>query len=108
CSAAHHALAGRCDASHESEARSRMIADKTLSLCTCNGTMPLDRDELAPAGVDVPHMHKAMCQHDLARFKADARGDMLVACTQERRLLGEIDEESSTRLTSRICTMHTD
>lgn len=71
-----------------------MIADKTLALCTCNGTMPLDREALARAGVDVPHVHTAMCQRDFARFKADARGDMLVACTQERRLLGEIAEES--------------
>jgi len=79
-----------------------MIADKTLSLCTCNGTMPLDREALAQAGVDVPHLHKAMCQHDLARFKADARGDMLVACTQERRLLGEIAEESGNVATIRF------
>ena len=78
-----------------------MIADKTLALCTCNGTMPLDRDALARAGVDVPHVHTAMCQRDLARFKADARGDMLVACTQERRLLGEIAEESGT-----VSTIH--
>ena len=79
-----------------------MIADKTLALCTCNGTMPLDREAHAQAGVDVPHMHKAMCQHDLARFKADARGDMLVACTQERRLLGEIAEESGNVATIRF------
>ena len=79
-----------------------MIDDKTLALCTCNGTMPLDRDALAKAGVTVPHVHTAMCQRDLARFKADARGDMLVACTQERRLLGEIAEESGNVATIRF------
>jgi ferredoxin len=66
------------------------LADKTVALCTCNGTMPLDRAALSRAtGVDLPPAHTAMCQKDLARFKADARGDMVVACTQERRLLGE-------------------
>jgi len=35
-----------------------------------------------------------MCQRELGRFKDAAGGDMLVACTQEQRLLGEIAEEA--------------
>jgi len=66
------------------------LGDKTLALCTCNGTMPLDRAALSRAtGIDVPAPHTAMCQKDLARYTAGASGDMIVACTQERRLLAE-------------------
>ena len=68
------------------------IADKTVSVCTCNGTMPLDAAALARAtGIDVPQLHTAMCQQGLGRFKETVGGDMIVACTQERRLLGEVD-----------------
>ena len=71
------------------------LADKTLAVCTCNGTMPLDRDALARAsGVAVPPLATAMCQKDLARFKTNAGGDMVVACTQEARLLGQVAEEA--------------
>ena len=39
------------------------LADKTVALCTCNGTMPLDRAALSRAtGVDLPPAHTAMCQ----------------------------------------------
>ena len=73
------------------------IADKTVSVCTCNGTMPLDAAALARAtGIDVPQLHTAMCQQGLGRFKETVGGDMIVACTQERRLLGEVAEEAGT------------
>jgi heterodisulfide reductase subunit A-like polyferredoxin len=71
--------------------------DKKLALCSCNGTMPLDRDAIArSAGMPVEHVHTAMCQKDLERFKADAGGDMIVACTQEERLLGQVADERGT------------
>jgi ferredoxin len=71
------------------------LADKTISLCTCNGTMPLDREALSRAtGVAMPALHTAMCQKDIERFKAGAKGDVIVACTQEQRLLGEVAEEA--------------
>jgi ferredoxin len=57
--------------------------------------MPLDADAIARAtgGVAQP-LHTAMCQLELGRFKNAAGGDMVVACTQEQRLLGEIAGES--------------
>ena len=71
------------------------IADKNVSLCTCNGTMPLDAAAIARAtGAPPPPLHSAMCQRELARFKDAARGDMIVACTQEQRLLGDTAEEA--------------
>lgn len=71
------------------------VADRNVFLCTCNGTMPLDADAIAAAtGAPKRALHEAMCQHGLARFRNEAGGDMLVACTQERRLLGEVADES--------------
>ena len=71
------------------------IGDKKLFLCTCNGTMPLDGEALARAAGAAPvPLHTAMCQKELARFRDAAQGDMLVACTQEQRLLAGIAEEA--------------
>jgi ferredoxin len=71
------------------------VKDKTVLVCDCNGTMPLDGAALARAlGVASPlHVHSAMCQRELAQFSESARGDVVVACTQEQRLLGEVAEE---------------
>src|SRR5260221_1678400 len=69
--------------------------DKKLFLCSCNGAMPLDGDALARAlalGGD-PGVHTALCQRELDQFAANARGDVVVACTQEQRLLSEVAEE---------------
>jgi ferredoxin len=72
------------------------VAEKTVFLCTCNGTMPLDAGAIArAAGVVAPQLHTAMCQRELARFKDAAAGDMIVACTQEQRLLGEVADEAA-------------
>ena len=71
------------------------IAEKNVFLCSCNGTMPLDAEAIArAAGIAAPPVHTAMCQRELGRFKGASRGDMLVACTQEQRLLGEIADEA--------------
>lgn len=71
------------------------LADKNVFLCSCNGTMPIDTERIArAAGVTPRPAHTAMCQRELGRFKAAAGGDMIVACTQEQRLLGEIAEEA--------------
>lgn len=73
------------------------IADKPLLLCNCNHTMPLDGAVLARAlGRAAPaRVHSMMCQRELALFKDAAQGDVVVACTQEQRLLGEVAEEGA-------------
>ena len=78
-------------------------ADRNVLLCSCNGTMPLDADAIARAtDGTVRTVHTAMCQRELGRFKDAATGDMVVACTQEQRLLGEIAEEAGRARTIRF------
>jgi ferredoxin len=72
------------------------VTDKTVLLCTCNDTMPIDRDALArTTGAQTTAVHTAMCQKDLALFRANAAGDVVIGCTQEQRLLGEVVEASA-------------
>lgn len=61
------------------------VRDKSLHLCNCNGTLPLDAAALArvlelagPIGV-----HTQLCQKELAAFAEDPGRDALIACTQE-------------------------
>ncbi|MFO1323306.1 MAG: 4Fe-4S binding protein [Burkholderiales bacterium] len=57
--------------------------------------MSLDGTALARA-LDLPvapHVHAMLCQRELASFAAGAQGDLVVACTQEQRLLGDVAEE---------------
>jgi ferredoxin len=80
------------------------IADKRLMLCSCNGTMPLDGDALARAlGLaENPGVRTMLCQKELGIFAGEARGDVVVACTQEQRLLGDIAEEAGRAQTIRF------
>ena len=72
------------------------VADKTLFLCNCNRTMPLDGAAIGRA-LELPQppdVHTLLCQRELATFSDGASGDVLVACTQEQRLLGDVAEEA--------------
>ncbi len=68
---------------------------RRLFVCDCNGTMPLDGPALgrALALPTPPVVHTLLCQRELAQFAEGARGDLIVACTQEQRLLGDVAEE---------------
>jgi len=71
-------------------------SDKTLHLCTCNGTMPLDAAALAHAlelSGPLP-LHTQLCQKELAALTGDVDRDALVACTQERTLFDEAASEA--------------
>ena len=67
------------------------LRDKELHLCNCNGTLPLDAEALARvlelAG-PLP-VHTQLCQKELAAFAEKSRGDVVVACTQESRRIGD-------------------
>ena len=80
------------------------IKDKTLHLCSCNATMPLDVDALARAlelsGTPTPKT--MLCQKELAAFADRSSGDVVVACTQEARLFGDIAEEGGRTQTIRF------
>jgi ferredoxin len=80
------------------------IADKNLHLCSCNGTMPLDAKALAKALelAATPGVKTMLCQKELAAFAGNAAGDVVVACTQEARLFGDVAEEGGRAQTIRF------
>jgi len=80
------------------------VRDKTLHLCNCNRTMPLDEQALARAlqmAGPLP-VHTQLCQKELAAFADHAQGDVIVACTQEQRLFGDIADEAGKTQTIRF------
>ena len=80
------------------------LADKKLHLCSCNGTMPLDAAAIARAlALDsAPPIRTVLCQKELAAFADNAAGDVVVACTQEARLFGDVAEETGRTQTIRF------
>src|SRR2546426_6602180 len=71
------------------------IKDKTLKLCSCNKTIPLDAAALGSvlkSGSPIT-VHTELCRKEAGQFQA-ALGDesLLVGCTQEALLFGELDE----------------
>jgi ferredoxin len=80
------------------------LADKTLHLCSCNTTMPLDAEALARALElsGAPAINARLCQKELAAFADRAAGDVVVACTQEARLFGDVAEEGGRTQTIRF------
>ena len=80
---------------------------KTL-ICDCNHTMPLDAAALktalqqtAPASSDgLEHLHTLLCRREAGAFQRAAKAtgesgeELLVACTQERRLFLELNEQT--------------
>jgi ferredoxin len=69
------------------------IQHKTLKLCNCNGTIPLDAKALAAAlksGAPLT-VHSELCRKEAARFQgALGEAEILVACTQEAPLFSEL------------------
>ena len=80
------------------------LADKRLHLCSCNGTMPVNAAALARA-LDLagtPEVRTMLCQKEIAAFAGDAAGDVVVACTQEAQLFGDVAEEGGKTQTIRF------
>jgi ferredoxin len=69
------------------------IQDKTLKLCSCNNTMAVDAGALAKAlklGAPVA-LHTELCRKEVAKFQGSlGDAEVLVACTQEAALFGEV------------------
>jgi ferredoxin len=79
-------------------------SSKTIHLCSCNRTMPLDAEALARA-LDLPAplpVHSMLCQKELAAFADDPAPDAIVACTQEARLFGDVAEAGGKTQTIRF------
>jgi len=83
------------------------IAGRDLFLCSCNGTQPLDAAAIGRA-LDLPAVPKVrtmLCQKELPVFAEGARGDVLVACTQEARLFEEVAQEGARTQTIRFVNL---
>lgn len=68
----------------------------TTLICDCNQTMPLDARFLGASLNETLTLHSSLCRREAAEFlKAAASGDaLLLACTQECRLFGELAEQA--------------
>ncbi len=74
------------------------INGKTVLVCDCEGTMPLDAKALAKAlGVAGLELNTQLCRAQLGNFQRAVIGDapVLVACTQEAPLFEETREDSN-------------
>lgn len=67
----------------------------TTLICDCNQTMPLDPRALSASLNEPLTLHSSLCRREAAEFlKAAGTGEELVlACTQESRLFGELAEQ---------------
>ncbi len=74
------------------------IKGKNVLVCDCEGTMPLDAGALGKAcGTDAPTIHTQLCRSQLGEFQRAILGDqpVVVACTQEAPLFGEVQQDSN-------------
>lgn len=79
------------------------LQDKTIRLCSCNGTLTLDAKALAAAlkqGTPL-RVHTELCRKEAGLFEAALHEpEVLVACTQEAALFNELAQaaESKSRI----------
>jgi ferredoxin len=76
------------------------LASKTLKLCSCNGTLPIDAKRLAEAlKLDQPvTVHRELCRKEAGAFQAAlSDSDLIVACTQEAPLFSELASAAQSR-----------
>ena len=68
---------------------------RTLHVCNCNRTMPIDASALSAAlKLKSPLVvREQMCQRELAEYQGGAVGDLVVACTQESRVLEQTADD---------------
>lgn len=69
------------------------LTGKTLKLCSCNGTIPVDPGRLGETlGAGQPvKLHTELCRKEVGAFQAAlADPDLIVACTQEAPLFAEL------------------
>ena len=80
------------------------LASKTLKLCSCNGTLPIDAKRVGEALKlrEPVVVHRELCRKEAGAFQAAlADPDLIVACTQEAALFAELaaSAQSQARLT---------
>ncbi len=69
--------------------------DRTVFACSCEGTMPLDREALTRACGGTLATADQLCRRELERVRAalEAGGPLTIGCTQEAPLFTEVAEE---------------
>ena len=76
------------------------LQDKTLKLCNCNRTMPLDAKALAAAlkSKTPVTIHTELCRKEAGAFNDALRDpEVLVACTQEAPLFAELAQAAGAK-----------
>jgi len=76
------------------------LEDKTLRLCNCNRTMPLDAKALAAAlkSKTPVTVHTELCRKEVGAFHDALRDpEVLVACTQEAPLFAELAQAAGAK-----------
>src|SRR5476649_733346 len=76
------------------------LEDKTLKLCNCNRTMPLDARALAAAlkSKTPITIHTELCRKEIGAFNDALRDpEVLVACTQEAPLFAELAQAAGAK-----------
>ncbi|MDE2604829.1 MAG: 4Fe-4S binding protein [Burkholderiales bacterium] len=65
-------------------------------ICDCNKTMPLDAPALGRALGENLTLHSTLCRREAGAFQQAVRTgeDVVVACTQEKRLFGELGTQT--------------
>jgi ferredoxin len=65
-------------------------------ICDCNKTMPLDPMALGKALGENLRLHSTLCRREAGAFQQAIQGggEVVVACTQEKRLFGEIAQQT--------------
>ncbi|MFC5498270.1 4Fe-4S binding protein [Caenimonas terrae] len=68
----------------------------TTLICDCNKTMPLQEKTLGAALHEELTLHSTLCRREAGAFQAAIRtgADVVVACTQEKRLFGELAQQT--------------
>jgi ferredoxin len=78
------------------------LEGKTLKVCSCNRTLPLDAKALAAAlkSGEPLTVHDQLCRRDAGAYQAALGGadDVIVACTQEAALFEELAAGSSAKV----------
>jgi ferredoxin len=65
-------------------------------ICDCNKTMPLDPEALGRALDEKLTLHSTLCRREAGAFQQAVKtgDDVVVACTQEKRLFGELGQQT--------------
>jgi ferredoxin len=71
----------------------------TTLICDCNQTQPLDPKALGQSLSEDLTLHTALCRREAGAFVQAVQGtdDVVVACTQEQRLFGELAVEAQAK-----------